>query len=135
MNTRVSTMKKQTQKQSKVSDIALQVAERLRSLRMKAGITQAELASRAGVTVETVARLERVLRGRASANANPSLETMSNLAGALGVDAVDLLERGPAPKGDRIAAMVRLAKPETRRRIAAVMEALLRDEKLQRKAG
>jgi transcriptional regulator with XRE-family HTH domain len=102
---------------------------------MKAGITQAELASRAGVTVETVARLERVLRGRASANANPSLETMSNLAGALGVDAVDLLERGPAPKGDRIAAMVRLAKPETRRRIAAVVEALLRDEKLQRKAG
>ena len=43
-----------------------------------------ELASRAGVTVETVARLERVLRGRASANANPSLETMERIASSLG---------------------------------------------------
>src|SRR5438552_2581317 len=54
-------------------------------------MTQAELASRAGVTVETVARLERVLRGRASANANPSLETMERIASSLGVDVSDLV--------------------------------------------
>lgn len=56
---------------------------------------------------------------------------MSNLAGALGVDVVDLLERGPAPKNDRIVVMIRLAKPDTRRRISAVVEALLRDEKFR----
>lgn len=65
-------MKKPQQKQPNVSDIALQVAERVRSLRLKAGVTQAELSIRAGVTVETVARLERVLRGRSAGAPRPT---------------------------------------------------------------
>ena len=74
-----------------VQPMARMLAARIRQLRTKAELTQAELARRAGVTVETVARLERTLRGRASANANPSLETMARLAAALGAELKDLL--------------------------------------------
>lgn len=118
------------------SDLALFMANQVRTRRTKTGMTQAELASRSGVTVETVARLERVLRGRASANANPSLETIERIAGALGCHAADLIDgRGVRTAGDPIIAMVRLAKPKTRLWIAAMVEGCLRTEKQQRKAG
>ena len=60
--------------------LATHVATQFKKYREKAGMTQAAVAIKAGVTVETVARLERVLRTRASANPNPSLETMARLA-------------------------------------------------------
>jgi transcriptional regulator with XRE-family HTH domain len=92
-------------------------------------MTQAELASRAGVTVETVARLERVLRGRASANANPSLETMERIASSLGVDVSDLVSPSKArPKDDRLNVVLRSASANVRRRVLLVAEALIRDE-------
>ena len=92
-------------------------------------MTQAELASRAGVTVETVARLERVLRGRASANANPSLETMERIASSLGVDVSDLVSTSKArPKDDRLNVVLRSASASVRRRVLLVAEALIRDE-------
>lgn len=92
-------------------------------------MTQAELASRAGVTVETVARLERVLRGRASANANPSLETMERIAASLGVDVSDLVSPSKArPKDDRLNVVLRSASAPVRRRLLLVAEALIRDE-------
>lgn len=92
-------------------------------------MTQAELASRAGVTVETVARLERVLRGRASANANPSLETMERIASSLGVDVSDLVSPSKArPKDDRLNVVLRGASGAVRRRVLLVAEALIRDE-------
>lgn len=93
-------------------------------------MTQAELASRAGVTVETVARLERVLRGRSSANANPSLETLARLSEALGVEVTDLLvaPSRPKPKEDRITAVLRRASNATRQRVLRVAEALVRED-------
>ena len=92
-------------------------------------MTQAELASRAGVTVETVARLERVLRGRASANANPSLETMERIASSLGVDVADLVSPSKTrPKDDRLNVVLRGASSTVRRRVLLVAEALIRDE-------
>jgi transcriptional regulator with XRE-family HTH domain len=92
-------------------------------------MTQAELAGRAGVTVETVARLERVLRGRASANANPSLETMERIAASLGVDVADLVSPSKArPKDDRLSVVLRGASQGVRRRLLLVAEALIRDE-------
>ena len=92
-------------------------------------MTQAELASRAGVTVETVARLERVLRGRASANANPSLETMERIASSLGVDVADLVSPSKTrPKDDRLNVVLRGASAAVRRRVLLVAEALIRDE-------
>lgn len=87
-------------KKASIHPMARMLAERIRLLRTRANMTQAELAAQAGVTVETVARLERVLRGRASANVNPSLETMACLAAALGVALKDLLsDDSPDPNG------------------------------------
>ncbi len=109
--------------------IAMKLAERVRRLRLEAGLTQAELAGGAGVTVETVARLERVLRGRASANANPSLETLTRLAAALGVDVTDLLapSKSARPKDDRLAALLRGASEPTRKLAIRVVEVLVRE--------
>jgi transcriptional regulator with XRE-family HTH domain len=107
----------------------------VRELRVSSRLTQAELASRAGVTVETVARLERVLRGRSSANANPSLETLSRLSGALGVEVSDLLSvpTRPRPREDLIVAVLRGASPATSRRVLRVAEALVREERSEDK--
>jgi transcriptional regulator with XRE-family HTH domain len=113
-----------------VNGIALRLAAQVRQLRVDAGLTQAELASRAGVTVETVARLERVLRGRSSANSNPSLETLARLSEALGVEVAELLST-PArasQRDSRLSAVLRSATPATRRRVLRVAEALLREE-------
>lgn len=98
-------------------------------------MTQAELALRAGVTVETVARLERVLRGRSSANANPSLETLARLSQALGVEVTDLLiaPKRPRPRDDRIAAVLMRASSATRQRVLRVAEALVREDESSRK--
>ena len=94
------------------------------------GLTQAGLALRAGVTVETVARLERVLRARSSANSNPSLETLARLSVALGVDVSELLASRlrVRPKDDGLTQVLRGASPATRRRVLRVAEVLVRDD-------
>ena len=103
----------------RATDLAVCLAEQVRRLRLQAGLTQAELGARAGVTVETIARLERVLRGRVSANANPSLETMERIATALGVEVAELLSLPgkQKPKGDRLASVLRGVSPATKRRV------------------
>jgi len=115
--------------------LAETVATQVRQRRTALGATQAEVAAAASVTVEIIARLERVLRGRASANANPSLETLERIANALGCDALDLLQAGAAPKRtkdelDLVLKTVGPRKHELRRRIAAVVKALVADERL-----
>ncbi|HYQ03993.1 MAG TPA: helix-turn-helix transcriptional regulator [Polyangiaceae bacterium] len=115
----------------RATDLAVRLAEQVRRLRIQAGLTQAELAARAGVTVETIARLERVLRGRLSANANPSLETMERIGTALGVEVAELLA-APAKqktKDDRLVSVLRGVSPATRRRVIRVAEALVRDDR------
>ncbi len=114
-----------------MNEIAIRLAERVRQLRLETQLTQAELASRAGVTVETVARLERVLRGRSSANANPSLETLARLADALDVEVADLLRPASRtrPRDDRIAGLLRGASAATRRRALIVVQALVTEER------
>jgi len=119
----------------RATDLAVRLAEQVRRLRIQAGLTQAELAARAGVTVETIARLERVLRGRLSANANPSLETMERIGTALGVEVSELLS-APAkqrPKDDRLASVLRGVSAATRRRVIRVAEALVRDDRADAK--
>ena len=113
------------------TDLAVRLAEQERRLRIQTGLTQAELASRAGVTVETIARLERVLRGRLSANANPSLETMERIGTALGVEVAELLSAPGKhkPKDDRLASVLRGVSPATKRRVIRVAEALVRDDR------
>ena len=57
---------------------------RLRELRLEAGLTQAELARRTGIHRPNIARVEA---GRHT----PSLETLSRLAGAIGIPTTRVL--------------------------------------------
>jgi len=64
------------------------VGERIRALRTARKLTQEQLAYRAGVSVGTIARIER-------GATRPTLETLERLARALDVSVADLLgERG-----------------------------------------
>ena len=71
---------------------------RLRALREQAGLTQAQLAGRAGLHLSAVTRFEQGLRA-------PSLATAAKLADALGVAVDDFLkpatgaEPGKPPRG------------------------------------
>jgi transcriptional regulator with XRE-family HTH domain len=58
--------------------------ERIRRLRLRAGMTQESLAQRVGVTTHTIWRLER------GPTFNPRLETLRALAKALGVPLKEL---------------------------------------------
>ncbi|MGC4063228.1 MAG: helix-turn-helix transcriptional regulator [Polyangiaceae bacterium] len=113
--------------------LVTRLAERVQQLRKNLGMTQAALAARAGVTVETVARLERVVRGRSSANSNPSLETLSRLAIALEIELHELLAPEPvAPKKDHhLSYLLDGASAATRQRILRVAETLLREEQTE----
>ena len=111
-------------------DVVLRLAKRVQLLRKNLGMTQAALASRAGVTVETVARLERVVRGRLSANSNPSLETLARLAVALEVELHELLAPEPVVqrKNSQLSYLLEGANPAVTQRILRVAEALLRED-------
>jgi transcriptional regulator with XRE-family HTH domain len=61
-------------------------AKRLHELRVKKGVSQEELAERAGIHRNYVGRLER-------AEQNPSLDRICDLARALGVKPAELFER------------------------------------------
>jgi len=77
-----------------------------------------------------VARLERVVRGRLSANSNPSLDTLTRLAIALEVELHELLapELVAQRKNHQLTYLLEGASPAFTRRILSVAEALLRDE-------
>jgi transcriptional regulator with XRE-family HTH domain len=60
--------------------------ERLREERRRAGLTQGELAEKAGVGINTVLRIET------GGIEEPRVSTLRKLAGALGVEVRDLLE-------------------------------------------
>ena len=108
----------------------MRLAARVRERRVDAGLTQAELALRAGVTVETVSRLERLLHGRPSPGSNPTLETLARLSEALGVEITELLANrsGPDSSLDKLSASLRQATPAARRRVLRVAEALLHED-------
>jgi transcriptional regulator with XRE-family HTH domain/tetratricopeptide (TPR) repeat protein len=72
---------------------AEQVGERVRERRYRRGMTQAQLAVRAGVGEKTIARLE------AGKTDTPHPETLAAVAGALGVAPADLLDGTDAPEG------------------------------------
>ncbi len=111
-----------------VKDISLLLARRVLSLRTDQLLTQAQLAARAGVTTETIARIERVLRGRPSASANPSLETLRAIAESLGVEVPELLMEGGVKrrKNDASFSFIAELPKEMRRRIEAVARALVK---------
>ncbi|HEY5958784.1 MAG TPA: helix-turn-helix transcriptional regulator [Polyangiaceae bacterium] len=113
--------------------VVLRLAKRVQQLRKNLGMTQATLASRAGVTVETVARLERVVRGRLSANSNPSLETLARLAVALEVELHELLAPEPVAqrKQHQLGYLLEGASPVVTQRILRVAEVLLHEDQAE----
>lgn len=62
------------------------VGERLRALRLEAGLTQAQLAVRLGTTQSAIARLERGLH-------RSSLESINRVAAALGCETALLIQQ------------------------------------------
>jgi len=61
------------------------IGENLKDARFRAGLTQQELAEKAGTTQTTVARIERDA-------VEPAVTTVRKLAAALGVSISDLLD-------------------------------------------
>lgn len=57
------------------------ISTRLRALRQASGLTQVQLAVKAGIHLGHIRKLEQGQRGT-----NPSLPTLQKLAGALGTD-------------------------------------------------
>jgi len=78
-----------------------QIGARLRQLRVDAGLTQPELAARAGLHLGTMTKIEY------GDNQDPQLSTLYALAGALGLSVAELLgplvqNKAPAPPPDPI---------------------------------
>lgn len=107
-------------------EVSVLLARRVLSLRTDAALTQAQLARAAGVTTETVVRMERAARGAACAN--PSLRTLRRVAAALGVGTAELLmEGGPRMrKNDAELSHFSALPKEVRRRLEAVARVLAR---------
>jgi transcriptional regulator with XRE-family HTH domain len=95
------------------------IANRVKSLRKAAGLTQEQLAEKAGMGPEYLSRLETAQR-------IPSLETIVELAAALDVEPVDLLGRlendAQTERADRITT--------TLRRVSDAAAAFLEEELL-----
>jgi transcriptional regulator with XRE-family HTH domain len=86
----------------------MRVGDRLRSIRKAQGLTQRALAAAAGMPAQYVSDLER---GRIR---NPSLETLSRVANALGIGVGELIGRGLEQRGADLPEGLRalLADPE-----------------------
>lgn len=89
--------------------------ERIRQARKSAGLTQAELAHKLGISAAGIAQWENDLR-------NPKIETIKKIADALGVDAWTLVD--PAVAGESAAVELPAGLPDERR---AELEQMARD--------
>ena len=72
--------------------LAVSFGERLKQLREAAGLTQPELAERAGMNRFGIAKLEQGVR-------EPTWATVQALARALGVSVATFADEAPAPRG------------------------------------
>jgi len=85
------------------TEVERRLGDRVASLRQATGLTQAQLAKRLGVAVETISRLER-------GSVVPSLQRLVRLAEVLAVELAELFThpRGPRQKAeDRLVAALR----------------------------
>jgi transcriptional regulator with XRE-family HTH domain len=77
----------------------------IRAARVRAGLSQVELAGRAGVPQSTIARLERP-------SSNPTFATLTRVLAATGHRAAIELRPGPAVDEAQIAAHLRMTPAE-----------------------
>lgn len=71
-------------------DEARRLGGRIRRMRKRLGLTQDELAERAGISLQHMGDMER-------GGANPTFSCLVRLAGALDADVEDLFERDDSP--------------------------------------
>ena len=106
-----------------MSTIQWRIGQRIQLLRDAAGLTQAQLADRAGVNPEHISRIERAEKG-------PSIELLDRIAGALGLPIRDLFNFDEVPTLDpKKAALLTLldeADKELVDLLATVAETLVR---------
>lgn len=101
----------------------ISIGQRIAALRLSAGMTQEELAAKAGMAPENLSRAER-------GQTLPHLEKLVGLADALGVS-LDDLAQGRAQSQGRGASVVRLLRriemldEATAEKVAKVLNALL----------
>ncbi len=84
---------------------------RLRRLRQSQGLTQERLAERAGVSPDSVRRIE-------TGRTNPSLVFLSDLARGLGVTVAELVGDGPSPSTQAADGSGRILEREIRLALA-----------------
>ena len=70
-----------------MGDIKKKFGVRLFQLRSEAGLTQAELAEKSNLSIDTISRIERGDRA-------PSFESLERIAAALGIDIVQIVNFG-----------------------------------------
>lgn len=99
-----------------MEDIGARVGRRVQALRKGAGMTQDDLAAKAGVGRVFLSEIER---GRKT----PSLETLERLGAALEVDVTDFILEGGAKKTRRVSGAERLG-----RRVAVLAQEAPPDE-------
>jgi len=106
-----------------MAKIYRQVGARIRTIRKKAGLTQAQLGERAGITPDYLGRIER---GQGAV----TLETLSHIASALGAPLRQLLDVDELPSASRedvlksIQVILKKKGAEELRRILALLEVL-----------
>lgn len=102
----------------------LELAERVRSLRSRRGLTQEAFATRSGISVSFVSLLERGIR-------TPSYETLVRIAQALEIPLAELFREVPAEgkAAQRLADYARIRKLsiEQVERLIAVADAMFVD--------
>jgi transcriptional regulator with XRE-family HTH domain len=114
-----------------MSAIQKQIGQRIQLLRDAAGLTQAQLADRAGVNPEHISRIERAEKG-------PSIELLDRIASALGLPIRDLFDFEEEPTHDlrkaAIASLLDSADDKTKDVVEAVMEVLIRKLESRRRS-
>lgn len=75
-------------------DLPKRLGNRVRELRVRAGLTQSRLADRVDISHEFMSRLERGIKA-------PSLETAKKIADALGISVAELFDFGCASAGEK----------------------------------
>lgn len=106
-----------------MSDVYPKIAERIRSLRKRAGLTQAQLGERAGgINAQEISRFE-------SCSRVPSIETLARVATGLGVTLAELTAIGEdeaSAEAERVRALINGESSATLRLVGDLIELLKR---------
>ena len=108
-------------------DLQKRLGSRIRQIRSRAGITQAQLAERVDISPEFMSRLERGQKA-------PRLNTAGKIADALGITMVELFEFDQVDNGEKddllsaIQSLLATAEPDTLRLVLEVNRTIINNK-------